>query len=37
MDLKRGRDKPKKYWGEVIRQDFMLFQLTEDITIDRKV
>ncbi|KAG5610770.1 hypothetical protein H5410_022051 [Solanum commersonii] len=33
---RRGRGRPKKYWGEVIRQDLAQLQLTEDITLDRK-
>lgn len=35
--LRRGRDWPKKYRGEVIRQDMTLLQLTEDMTLDRNV
>ncbi|XP_070010103.1 uncharacterized protein [Nicotiana sylvestris] len=35
--LRRGRGRPKKYWGEVIRQDMVLLQLTEDMTLDRRV
>ncbi|XP_070042497.1 uncharacterized protein [Nicotiana tomentosiformis] len=35
--LRRGRGRPKKYWGEVIRQDMSLLQLTEDMTLDRRV
>jgi len=35
--LPRGRGRPKKRWGEVIRQDMPQLQLTEDITLDRKV
>ncbi|XP_070030132.1 uncharacterized protein [Nicotiana sylvestris] len=35
--LRRGRGRPKKYWGEVIRQDIALLQLTEDMTLDRRV
>ncbi|KAK4364751.1 hypothetical protein RND71_016109 [Anisodus tanguticus] len=31
-----GRGRPKKYWGEVIRQDMAQFQLTEDMTLDRR-
>ncbi|XP_070003142.1 uncharacterized protein [Nicotiana sylvestris] len=27
----------KKYWGEVIRQDMTLLQLTEDMTLERRV
>ncbi|XP_075100350.1 uncharacterized protein LOC142176449 [Nicotiana tabacum] len=34
---RRGRDRPKKYWGEVIRQDIMLLQLNEIMTMDMKV
>ncbi|XP_059281238.1 uncharacterized protein LOC132034923 [Lycium ferocissimum] len=32
VGLKRGRGRPKKAWGEVIRQDMALLQLTEDMT-----
>ncbi|XP_070050827.1 uncharacterized protein [Nicotiana tomentosiformis] len=35
--LRRGRGRPNKYWGEVIRQDMALLQLTEDMTLDRRV
>ncbi|XP_070003612.1 uncharacterized protein [Nicotiana sylvestris] len=35
--LRRGRRRPKKYWGEVIRQDMALLQLTKDMTLDRRV
>ncbi|XP_070018347.1 uncharacterized protein [Nicotiana sylvestris] len=35
--LRSGRGRPKKYWGEVIRQDIVLLQLTEDMTLDRRV
>ncbi|XP_070045248.1 uncharacterized protein [Nicotiana tomentosiformis] len=35
--LRRGRGRPKKYWGEMIRQDMALLQLTEDMTLDRRV
>ncbi|XP_070008739.1 uncharacterized protein [Nicotiana sylvestris] len=35
--LRRGRGRPKKYWGEVIRQDMALLQLTENMTLDRRV
>ncbi|XP_070008469.1 uncharacterized protein [Nicotiana sylvestris] len=34
--LKRDRGRPKKYWGEVIRQDMALIQLTKDMTLDRR-
>ncbi|XP_070023320.1 uncharacterized protein [Nicotiana sylvestris] len=35
--LRRGRGRPNKYWGEVIRQDMALLQLTKDMTLDRSV
>ncbi|KAF3639764.1 Eukaryotic translation initiation factor 5A-2 [Capsicum annuum] len=35
--FRRGRGRPKKYWGEVIRRDMEQLQLTEDMTLDRKV
>ncbi|KAG5594321.1 hypothetical protein H5410_035553 [Solanum commersonii] len=35
-DTRRGRGRPKKYWGEVIRQDLAQLHLTEDMTLDRK-
>jgi len=34
---RRGRGRPKKYWGEVIRQDMAGLQISEDMTFDRKV
>ncbi|KAG5587041.1 hypothetical protein H5410_047475 [Solanum commersonii] len=34
--MQRGRGRPKKYWGEVIRQDLAQLHLTEDMTLDRK-
>ncbi|KAK4379657.1 hypothetical protein RND71_001519 [Anisodus tanguticus] len=33
--FRRGRGRPKKYWGEVIRRDMTQVQLTEDMTLDR--
>ncbi|XP_070019320.1 uncharacterized protein [Nicotiana sylvestris] len=33
---RRGRDRPKKSWGEVIGQDMAQLELTEDMTLDRK-
>ncbi|KAG5610287.1 hypothetical protein H5410_021568, partial [Solanum commersonii] len=36
MTPRRGRGRPKKYWGEVIRQDLAQLHLTEDMTLDRK-
>ncbi|XP_019259176.1 PREDICTED: uncharacterized protein LOC109237335 [Nicotiana attenuata] len=35
--LRRGRGRPKKSWGEVIRHDMAQLQLTEDMTRDRSV
>ncbi|XP_075109131.1 uncharacterized protein LOC142180924 [Nicotiana tabacum] len=35
--LRRGRGRSKKYWREVIRQDMVLLQLNEDLTLDRRV
>uniref|UniRef100_A0A1S4B6T2 Uncharacterized protein n=1 Tax=Nicotiana tabacum TaxID=4097 RepID=A0A1S4B6T2_TOBAC len=35
--LRRGRGRSKKYWREVIRQDMALLQLTEYMTMDKKV
>ncbi|XP_070039088.1 uncharacterized protein [Nicotiana tomentosiformis] len=34
--LQRGRGRPKKRWGEVIRQDMAQLQLTGDMNLDRK-
>ncbi|KAF3670237.1 F-box protein PP2-A15 [Capsicum annuum] len=34
--FRRGRGRPKKYWGEVIWRDMEQLQLTEDMTLDRK-
>ena len=31
----RGRGRPRKNWGEVIRQDLAIRQLTEDMALDR--
>ncbi|KAF3631432.1 Cytochrome [Capsicum annuum] len=36
-DFRQGRDRPKKYWKEVIRHDMEQLQLTEDMALDRKV
>ncbi|VFQ82852.1 unnamed protein product [Cuscuta campestris] len=33
----RGRGRPKKNWEEVIRQDLGLFDLTEDMALDRNL
>ena len=35
--FRRGRGRPKKYWREVIRHDMEQLQLTEEMTLDRKV
>jgi len=35
--MRRGRGRPKKYWGEVIRQDMVRMQISEDMALDRKV
>ncbi|XP_070026368.1 uncharacterized protein [Nicotiana sylvestris] len=34
---RRGRGRPKKSWGEVIRRDMAQLELTEDRTLDRRV
>ena len=34
---RRGRGRPKKSWGEVIRQDMAQLELTEDMALDRRV
>lgn len=36
-DTRRGRGRPKKYWGKVIRQDMAQLRITEEMTLDRKV
>ncbi|KAG5595319.1 hypothetical protein H5410_036551 [Solanum commersonii] len=33
---RRGRSRPKRYWGEVIRQDLAQLHITEDMALDRK-
>lgn len=35
--LRRGRGRPKKHGGKVIRQDMASLQLTKDMTLDRSV
>lgn len=37
MGLRRGRGRPNKYWGEVIIKYMVYLQLTEDMTLDRKI
>ncbi|KAF3674291.1 hypothetical protein FXO37_06460 [Capsicum annuum] len=36
-DFRWGKSRPKKYWIEVIRRDMKQLQLTEDMTLDRKI
>lgn len=36
-DCRRSRSKPKKYWKEVIIPDITQFQLTKDITSDKRL
>lgn len=33
---RRGTARSKKYWREVVIQDMMQLQVTEDVTLDRK-
>ncbi|XP_070013999.1 uncharacterized protein [Nicotiana sylvestris] len=33
----RGIGRPKKYWGEVIRQDMAQLRITEDMALDREL
>ncbi|XP_070004357.1 uncharacterized protein [Nicotiana sylvestris] len=37
VDTRRGIGRPKKYWGEVIRQDMARLRITEDMTLDREL
>ncbi|XP_070008390.1 uncharacterized protein [Nicotiana sylvestris] len=32
-----GRERPKKYWGEVIRQDMTQLQIFEDMALDKNI
>ncbi|XP_070025242.1 uncharacterized protein [Nicotiana sylvestris] len=34
---RRGKGRPKKYWGEVIRKDMARLQIFEDMALDRKM
>ncbi|XP_070002244.1 uncharacterized protein [Nicotiana sylvestris] len=34
---RRGRGRPKKSWGEVIKRDMAQLEITEDMTLDRRV
>ncbi|KAM3308362.1 hypothetical protein P3S67_010106 [Capsicum chacoense] len=35
--FRRGSDRPKNYWREVIRRDMEQLQLIEDMILDRKI
>ncbi|XP_070014323.1 uncharacterized protein [Nicotiana sylvestris] len=35
-DMRRGRGRPKKYWGEVIRQNMVRLHISKDMALDRK-
>ncbi|XP_070043830.1 uncharacterized protein [Nicotiana tomentosiformis] len=35
--MRRGKGRPKKYWGEVIRQDMARLQISEDMALDKKL
>jgi len=37
VGTRRGRGRPKKYWGEVIRQYMARLKIFEDMTLDRKI
>ncbi|XP_070025856.1 uncharacterized protein [Nicotiana sylvestris] len=37
VGTRRGIGRPKKYWGEVIRQDIALLRITENMALDRKL
>ncbi|XP_075091534.1 uncharacterized protein LOC107779112 [Nicotiana tabacum] len=37
VSSKRGRDRPKKSWGDVIRRDMVRLELIEDMTLDKRV
>ncbi|XP_070007264.1 uncharacterized protein [Nicotiana sylvestris] len=37
VGTRRGRGRPKKYWGEVIRQDMARLRITEDMALDREL
>ncbi|XP_070005520.1 uncharacterized protein [Nicotiana sylvestris] len=36
-ETRRGRERPKKYWGEMIRHDMARLQISEDMTLDKKL
>lgn len=35
--LRRGRGRPKNSWEDVIRQDMTQLELTEDMSLDKRV
>ncbi|KAG5593891.1 hypothetical protein H5410_035123 [Solanum commersonii] len=37
VGLRRGRGSPNKYWTKVIRMDMVNLQLTEDMTLDKRL
>nr|XP_016478590.1 PREDICTED: uncharacterized protein LOC107799961 [Nicotiana tabacum] len=37
VGMRRGRGRPKRCWGEVIRHDMARMRVSEDMTLDRKV
>ncbi|PHT99388.1 Protein translocase subunit SecA [Capsicum chinense] len=37
VGTRKGRGRPKKYWGEVIRQDMAQLRITEDMALDNKI
>nr|XP_016456481.1 PREDICTED: uncharacterized protein LOC107780445 [Nicotiana tabacum] len=37
VGTRRGRGRPKNYWGEAIRQDIAWLQIFEDMALDRKL
>jgi len=37
VGTRRGRGRPKKYWGEVIKRDMARLRITEDMALDREL
>lgn len=37
VGINKGRGRPKKFWKDTIIQDMKHLQLTEEITLDKKV
>jgi len=37
VGTRRGRGRPEKCWGEMIRQDMVLLQITEYMTLDKRM